>query len=326
VADWLQQFGLNPDLQRRLLSTLLIVGGLLLLRRLSLAVVYRRYKGPWARYRWRKGTTYVAVIVGVILVGRLWVAGIGALATFFGLLSAGLAIALKDVVANFAGWAYIVWRRPFEVGDRIQIGQHAGDVIDIGIFQCTLNEIGVWVQADQSTGRLVHVPNGRVLADPVANYHQGFPYLWHEIPVQISFESNWRKAKEILTRIAARHAEHLTAEAERNLLEASRKYLIAYAKLTPIVYTKVVEDGVRLTIRYLIEPRRRRGTEQAIWEDILDEFNRAPDIAFGYITRRGYNNQVEGKLALRADSLSETTSTDAGAPKTPPVSSLPPAM
>lgn len=299
MFDWLAPLGLSPELQRRLLTTLATVAGLWLLRRVWLALVYRRVRDPWARYRWRKGTMYAAVGVGALLVGRVWVEGLGALATFFGLVGAGIVIALRDVLANLAGWAHLLWRRPFEVGDRIQIGQHAGDVIDIGVFQFSLNEIGVWVQADQSTGRLVHIPNGRVLTEPIANYHQGFPYVWHEVPVFLSFESNWRKAKEILTRIAVRHAEHLTAEAERNLLEVSRKYLIAYTKLTPIVYTKVVEDGVRLTLRYLVEPRRRRGTEQAIWEDILDEFARAPDIEFGYITRRGYNHAVEGKAALR---------------------------
>lgn len=304
MFEWLQQrFGLSPDLEMRVVSTLALLVGLWLLRRLGLAVLYRRVKDPWARYRWRKGTTYVAVGVGALVVGRVWIGGIGALATFLGLLTAGLAIALKDLVANLAGWAFILWRRPFDVGDRIQIGPHAGDVIDIGVFQFTLNEIGVWVQADQSTGRLIHVPNGRVLAEPIANYYQGFPYLWHEIPVLVTFESNWRKAKQILTRIAARHAEHLTADAERRLLEASRKFLIAYTKLTPIVYTKVVDDGVRLTMRYLVEPRRRRGTEQAIWEDVLDEFQREPDIDLAYITRRGYNRQTEGKPALRGESL-----------------------
>jgi small-conductance mechanosensitive channel len=317
VRDWFQEFGIPLELQGRIFSTLAIVLVLWALRSLALAVVYRRAQDPWARYRWRKGTTYAVVVLGALLVGRVWIAGIGAVATFLGLLSAGLAIALKDLIANLAGWVYIVWRRPFEVGDRIQIGAWAGDVIDMGVFQFTLNEIGQWVQADQSTGRLVHVPNGRVLADPVANYNQGFPYLWHEIPVLVTFESNWRKAKQVLSRIAVKHAEHLTPQAERELLEVSRKYLISYTKLTPIVYTKVAEDGVRLTLRYLVEPRRRRGTEQAIWEDILDEFARAPDIQFAYITRRGFNNAVEGKPGLRP-------ATDAAGAPAAPASALPP--
>ncbi len=129
-------------------------------------------------------------------------------------------------MANVAAWAFIIWRRPFEVGDRIQIGPHAGDVIDLGLFQFTLNEIGAWVNADQSSGRIIHVPNGKVFTDPVANYNKGFKYIWNEVPVVVTFESDWRKAKQILAKIAVKHAEHLTAQAEQELLTASRQYLI----------------------------------------------------------------------------------------------------
>jgi len=84
------------------------------------------------------------------------------------------------------------------------------------------------------------------------------------------------------------------------LLDASQQYLINYRKLTPIVYTNVVDYGVQLTIRYLIEPRKRRGTEHAIWEDILTEFASAPDIDLAYHTTRGFKYTEEGKPALRA--------------------------
>ncbi len=296
MSDWLEaKLGLSPALQSRLLATLVIIGGLWALRRVGLTLVYRRVTDPWSRYRWRKTTTYIALAVGLLLVGRTWIAGIQAVATFLGLLSAGLAIALKDPVANLAGWVFIVWRRPFDVGDRVQIGAHAGDVIDLHLFQFTLNEIGNWVNADQSTGRIIHVPNGRIFTEPLANYDKGFKYIWNEVPVIVTFESNWQKAKGILTNIAITHAAHLTAEAERDLLTASQQYFISYTKLTPIVYTSVVDVGIRLTIRYLIEPRRRRGTEQAIWEDILTAFGQSPDIDFAYPTTRRYDNIREGK-------------------------------
>ncbi len=301
MTDWLQtRLGISTELQMRLLATVATIVGLWLVHRIVLGLVYRRVRDPWGRYRWRKGLTYVLVAAGFVIVGRMWFAGVQALATFLGLLSAGLAIALKDPVANFAGWAFIIWRRPFEVGDRVQIGSHAGDVIDLGLFQFTLNEIGGWVQADQSSGRIVHVPNGRIFTDPIANYNKGFRYIWNEVPVLVSFESDWRKAKQILTKIAIKHAEHLTAQAEQELLAASQQYLINYRKLTPIVYTKVVDSGVQLTIRYLIEPRKRRGTEHAIWEDILTEFATCPDIDLAYHTVRGFKNTDEGKPALRA--------------------------
>src|SRR5216110_1317902 len=304
MIDWLQtHLGMNPVFQLRLLATLATMVGLWLVHRIALALVYRRVRDPRSRYSWRKTLTYLLYAVGIVIVGRMWFPGIESLTTILGFLSAGLAIALKDPVSNLAGWAFILWRRPFEVGDRVQIGPHAGDVIDLGLFQFTLNEIGAWVQADQSTGRIIHVPNGKIFTDPVANYDKGFKYIWHEVPVLVTFESDWRKAKQILTKIAVQHAQHLTAGAEQELLTASRQYVINYTKLTPIVYTRVVQTGaVQLTIRYLIEPRKRRGTEHAIWEDVLTEFARCPDIELAYQTARSFKRTDEGKPGLRAPS------------------------
>ena len=76
------------------------------------------------------------------------------MSTFLGLLSAGVAIALKDPLVNLAGWGFIVWRKPFGIGDRIQLGDSRGDVIDQRIFMFTLMEIGNWVDAERSTGRV----------------------------------------------------------------------------------------------------------------------------------------------------------------------------
>ena len=247
------------------------------------------------RYRWRKLSAYIAFTLIALQIGRIWIKGFQSVATFLGLLSAGLAIASKNLLGNLAGWAFILWRRPFEVGDRIQIGDKAGDVIDLRIFQFTLLEIGNWVDAEQTTGRVVHIPNGKVFTEPQDNYHKGFQYIWNEIPVLITFESNWEKAKGILHEIGNKQAEHLSASAEQQVKEASKKFMIFYSKLTPTVYTSVKDYGVLLTIRYICEPRRRRDSEQAIWEDILKTFSAAPDIDFAYPTQRFYNNILEGK-------------------------------
>ena len=303
MSDWLQQhLGLSPAVQLHLFVSVLAIVGLWLLQKIVLAVVYRRVTDPYTRYRWRKATTYIFIVVGVLVVGREWLEGFKSLATFLGLVSAGIAIALKDPLTNLAGWAFIVSRRPFDVGDRIEIAGHKGDVIDQRLFQFTLNEIGGWVDADQSSGRIIHIPNARVFTEPVANYDKGFKYIWNEVPVTVTYESNWKKAKEILTAVAFKHAEHLTAEAERDLLTASRQYFINYKKLTPIVYTNAVDSGVRLTMRYLIEPRRRRGTVSAIWEEILSEFAKCSDVELAYHTVRSYRSTEEGKVAMRPGS------------------------
>lgn len=301
ITQWIFELtGINPQLQSRLFSSLFIILLLWLIRSIVIRIVWKKTEAVQQRYRWQKITTYVAVTLGILLVGRVWFAGIQSLATFLGLVTAGLAIALQDVVKSFAGWGFILWRRPFVLGDRIQIGNHAGDVIDIRIFKFTMMEIGNWVDADQSTGRLIHLPNSLVLTEVIANYGQGFQFIWNEVPVLVTFESSWEKGKEILQEIATRYAAHLSQAAEKRLKEASKRFMIFYQTLTPIVYTSVQDCGVLLTIRYLIEPRHRRSSEQAIWEDILREFAKYENIDFAYPTQRFYNNVLEGKEGARA--------------------------
>jgi small-conductance mechanosensitive channel len=302
LTEWLQKaIGLGPATQTKLLVSVLTILAILLVRRLLLGIIFKRIEDVLVRYRWRKGSAYIASAFVFLILARVWFEGFESIATFLGLLSAGLAIALKDLLANLAGWVFIIWRRPFEVGDRIQIGDQAGDVIDLRIFQFTLLEIGHWVEADQSTGRVVHIPNGKVFTEPQANYHKGFQYIWNEIPVLITFESNWERAKEILKEIGIKHAEHLSRYAEERIREASRKFMIFYSKLTPSVYTSVKDSGVLLTLRYLCEPRRRRDSIQAVWEDVLKEFAKFPDIDFAYPTQRFYNNVLEGKEGTKPD-------------------------
>jgi len=281
--------------------TLAIVLSLWLIRWASGWAISRRIQDPKLRYRWRKAMGYAIGILGIFLVGRVWLEGMQAVVTYLGLLSAGIAVALRDPIVNLFGWVYISWRRPFSVGDRITVDGLTGDVVDIGAFSFALLEVGGWVGADQSTGRIAHLPNGKVFSSPVINYTQGFDYIWHEIPITVTFESNWRKAKEVLLSIAHRHADRVSEEAASWIRRASRRFLITYTALTPIVYTKIVENGVQLTIRYLTSPRKRRDTEQAIAEDILESFAKLPDVDFAYPTWRVFDQKAEGKPALRPE-------------------------
>lgn len=299
-THWIAQITkLTPWVQKNLFTSIIIILILWLVRTLVMSIVLRRVEDVRLRYRWRKTSKSVAAAIGVVLVGRVWFEGIQSLATFLGLVAAGLTIALKDVVTAIAGWFFIIWRRPFNVGDRIQIGDQAGDVVDVRIFKFTLMEIGNWVDADQSTGRVLHIPNGLVLSEVVSNYSRGFQYIWNELPVLVTFESNWEKAKTILQEIATKHAQHSSEVAQKRIQEASRRFMIFYSVLTPTVYTSVAESGVLLTIRYLCEPRTRRGTSETIWEDVLHQFATHKDINFAYPTRRFYDNQREGGLGTR---------------------------
>jgi len=296
VQDWLENsLDLQSVTQYKLLSSLLVILGLFAIHQLVNYFVRRRTTDARTRYRARKFSAYSGAGLAILIGIQIWFAGLRDLGTFLGLFSAGLAIALKDMVADIAGWAYCLIRRPFEVGDRIQVGDHCGDVIDLSLFRFTLNEIGNWVDADQSTGRVIHIPNNRILTEVIANYNKGFEFIWNEIQVLVTFESNWQRAKEILQQIVDDRSTHLTGAAMDSVKKASQSQMIIYSVLTPKVWTKVANSGVLLTMRYLCDPRKRRSSEEHIWEDVLMAFGKCEDIDFAYPTIRRYINAEEGK-------------------------------
>ena len=296
MIEWVQNnFGISPDVQVKILISLITILIITILRKIIVKFFISKIDDINLRYQWRKISLYIAVFIVLLFLLSTWLGFVGSVGTFLGLVSAGIAIALKDPLVNIVAWFFILVRQPFKVGDRVQIGENAGDVIDIRIFQFSLIEIGNWVDADQSTGRVIHIPNGVVFNQPQFNYTTGFVHIWHEIPMLITFESDWKKAKKILTDIVNKHTMHISEEAEKQIKAAARKYLIFYSKLTPIVYTTIKDSGVLLTMRFLCEPRKRRSTEELILEEVLDEFNKCDDIDFAYPTTRFYDNLSEGK-------------------------------
>lgn len=286
-------FGITPAIQNKLLYSLLILLAFWIIRFAVLKIVWRLTEDPKSRYSWKRTVSFTLGFLTIILIASVWVKAISQFGAFLGLLTAGLAIALKDLLTNIAGWIFILARKPFSLGDRVQIGEHSGDVIDIRIFQFTLLEIGNWVHADQSTGRIIHMPNGIVFTRAQANYTSGFKYIWNEISVLVTFESQWLKAKSILLGIIKEHSEQLSMDAEKKVIEASKKYMIQYTHLTPIVYTSVEASGVMLTMRFICDPRKRRSAEHEIWEEILMEFARHKDIEFAYPTQRFFTRTTE---------------------------------
>ena len=286
TSSEISKFFTYSSIQAKIIATLLAIFLIVALRKSIINLFILRLEDAKIRYNWLRVTTYASVGFGTIIVGQIWLDGIGSIVTYLGLVSAGIAIALKDPITNVTGWLFILWNRPLEAGDRIQLGEHSGDVIDINFFNFTVMEIGNWVDADQNTGRIIHIPNGKIFIETLANYGKGFEYIFNEIPVLITFESEWQKAKKILEKIAKDFGEHPTRAAEKEIKKASQKFLIQDQKLDPVVYTKVAESGVRLTIRYLCSPQFRRETEQEIWEEILKEFDLEPNIELAYPTIR----------------------------------------
>ena len=234
----------------------------------------------------RKNVIYFINLLIILLIIFIWLQNISSITIFISAVGAGVALALQEVILCTAGWMVILIRRPFEVGDRIEFGGIKGDVIDIQILQTSLLEVGNWVDADQSTGRIVNVPNSSIFKAPNFNYSRGFEYIWNELKVLVTFESDWKKAEEIMLRHALPRAEGMEDIVKRKIKKMSRRYMIHYGHLTPIVYINIKDSGVELTLRYLTDAKKRRVSQDEFCRVILEDFEKEDKVNFAYPTYR----------------------------------------
>ncbi len=264
------------------------LASLILILALKKAIVHRinnKIEDVTSRHNYRKLAVYICNLIFLLILVFTWVRRIN-FGLFLSIIGAGIVISLGDYILSFAGWLFIIARRPFAIGDRVQIGATRGDIVDIRTFFVTMIEIGGWVEDEQSTGRIVYVPNSFIFRNPVYNYTHGFDFIWNEIKVTITFESNYKKAKEICLNFLNEFHKGWARDLDQKIKQAQNFYAVHYKELTPIVYVKVADRGVRLSLRYLVEPHRRRSSENALSEKILDGFARENDITLAYTTYR----------------------------------------
>lgn len=278
----------NYQLLRKIAYTVTIIVGMLFIRKVSQKLLARSTKSMADRYRWHKGIHYVCDGIAVLLIISVWFQSGQSFATYFGLVSAGVAIALQDPIANIFAWLHIIYKKPFDVGDRIKIAAHKGDVIDTHFLEFTMLEVGGnWSDADQNTGRLIHIPNRMVFKEAIYNETQVWPFIWHEIPVVVTFESDWERAKQLINQILNEEVEDIVTSADKYRKEHQKNHmLIRHGHITPIVYTNVEASGIELTMRFLCEPRMRRNRTEAIWEAILRQLHHESQIHLAYPTNR----------------------------------------
>ncbi len=283
-------------LLQKVLMSLAVVIGLFVARYAFRRFVAGRTNDPAVRYRWAKTSGYVMWLLIMVLIVAIWLDGFGNMATVIAIVGAGLAIAMRDPIVDIGGWAYIVWRKPLQVGQRVGIDNVRGDVVDIGPFVFSMLEVGDGIRGPrQSTGRIIQVPNAYIFSHKLVNENMAFEFIWHEIPVVVTFESNWQKAKTALEEIVRRHAGEFGPAAEEQLRKANEQFMVKTGTMQPVVFTRVVDIGVELTMRFLCEVRQPRVLEHVIWENVLVVFAAESDIDFAYPTTRFYDNRSEGK-------------------------------
>lgn len=280
----------SPTTIQKVIHTLLFIFIVLLLRFIITRRAWKKAEQIQSKLLIRRISNILSILIIIIATIPLWIEDFKQIGTFLGLLSAGIAVSLKDILVDLLGRLVIDFRRLFVISDRIQIGEYSGDVIDISFLQTTILEIGNWVEEDQSTGRIINIPNRKVFEVGVANYTKGFGYIWNEMKILLTFESNWEKAKELILKMADEINKSSQDDIKAQMDIAYQDYLIKYTKLTPIIYTSVKDSGIELTLRYLCKVRERRTIECFLWEKILMLTKQDTTIILAYPTERLINN------------------------------------
>ncbi len=267
----------TPELLSLLLYSLVLMGMIFLLRFLILRLLVRRGSDGTHRKRWRINSLYIAVFLSALVVTPLWLKSLSGVLTMLGIFGTGLVIVNKEVILNITGWFYIMIRRPFVMGNRVVIGSTIGDVLEIRLLDTTMIEVLPRDQGGQSTGRIVHVPNSLVFTQPVANSSKEFSFNWNEIIVPLTPDSDWKKARALLLKIAEESIEEITTDDQR-IQSAEEAHDIHYSYLTPSVYVEYKTGAILLHLRHLTEPRRTRIITDLIWREILTRFARIKSI------------------------------------------------
>ena len=267
-----------------LLTSLIVVFLAYIINSLAGNLILRRVSASKDRYTLRKTISILVTVLVFASLFAIWIERTTTLIIAYGILSAGVAIALQDLLRNIAGGILVIISRPFKAGDRIQVGDSTGDVLDIGSFNTTIMEIREWVDADQYTGRILHIPNSFVLNQTIKNYTRDYSFIWDEIRILLIYGSNWKKAEEIALKTAGPIVGEFEDLAQTELRLLGEKYFITTYDVQTKLFMKMQENWIEMRLRYVVEPRKRRAISHLLISNILEALEKEEDIMIGTAT------------------------------------------
>jgi small-conductance mechanosensitive channel len=237
----------------------------------------RRFGRADARYRVRKFVVFSGYIAILLFLSILFEDRLGRLSFSLGVVGAGVAVALQDVLASIAGAFSIGFSKLYAVGDRVQIGDIRGDVIDIGLLRTTMMETGNWVSRDLYNGRIVRIPNSAVLKGPVFNYSQGFRFIWDEIKVRFTTTSDCQLARQMLLRVAKEAIGDYLIEAQASWKSMSDNYQSENPPLEPTVSLVVSGGSLEFSVSYVVDYAKRTSVQNQLFTKIVEEVEKSEE-------------------------------------------------
>src|SRR5271156_1125238 len=259
--------GLVEKCVAAIIGILIIHGAFRLLER----TLPRQFGQVDARYKVRKVVTFTGYLVILLFLAVLFEDRLGRLSFALGVAGAGVAVALQDLLASIAGAFSIGFSKLYVVGDRVQIGETRGDVIDISLMRTTLMEVGSWVGRDLYSGRVVRIPNNAVLKNSVFNYSQGFRFIWDQIKVVLTITSDAEFARTMLLHVGNEVIGEYLVEAKNSWKAVTDDYRSENPPLEPVVVLAVNAGSLEFILNYVVDYTKRTTMQDRLFTKIVAE-------------------------------------------------------
>ena len=267
ISEWIEE---NPTLSGVVKFILLIVFVLIIIQ-LIRRFLRKQVSDSTARYKSQKGIEIVGYIILILLSFTYSTGTIKDLTLMIGLFTAGIAFTLQELILSIAGSLYIFIVKVYKPGDRIEINNIKGDVIDVDSIYTTMMEIGQWVSSDNYTGRIVKLSNAFVFKGPIYNYSKDFPFIWDEFNLPIKYGSDLALAKEILVKISSQTLSQFTINSKAQWGDVVNKYYIEDAMLDPTIAVTLTDNWIQFNLRYIVDYKKRRSTKNILQSEIYKE-------------------------------------------------------
>jgi small-conductance mechanosensitive channel len=262
----------------------IIAVGILILAWFLVKLIKLILKTLFKKMKSREGiVTLTAILLWLVAVGiafSVLVGDVRALVGSFGLIGLALSWALQTPIESFTGWLMNAFRRYYQVGDRILVGEVFGDVYRIDFLSTTVWEIGSpyqagFVSAEQPTGRLVTFPNNEILTGTVINLTGDFPYVWDELDVAVANESDIPLAMKALEKVATDAlGDYMKIPAQNYSAILKRAGYSEEVPEKPQVFLAASDSWTDVIIRYLVGARERRKWKTILLLKVNEEINK----------------------------------------------------
>lgn len=270
ISQWLDAHPVSSNVIKYLIWAVFILLAIAFLRRF----LRRKMPNISIRYKSQKAIEILGYILLVIVTISFFTGSIKDFALAIGLLTAGITITLQELILSIAGSFYIFFVGVYKPGDRIEINNIKGDVIDIDSVYTTMMEIGEWVSSDNYSGRIVKLSNAFVFKGPVYNYSKDFPFVWDEFNLPIRYGSDVELAKTIIVQIASETLSEYVSESKAQWSEVVNKYYIENAQVEPTLAITMTDNWIQFNLRYIVDYKKRRYTKNILNERIGQEIQK----------------------------------------------------